>query len=198
MKLKRFLAYFIDIMIVGLVASSLANIRIINPYYDEYLEVQDKIREAYKDVNEDNILDVVFKEDNINLYRELSNCNSITSIISVCCYVLYFVGFQKWNKDQTVGKKLMRIKVVSVDKKEVSGLDYLIRSVFAYNLLFTSLNIWVSFRFSGNMYLNLTSIFSSVGSLITLVTYLMVLVRSDGRGLHDIVGHTKVVLDNEN
>ena len=88
-------------------------------------------------------------------------------------------------------------KVVSVDKKEVSGLDYLIRSVFAYNLLFTSLNIWVSFRFSGNMYLNLTSIFSSVGSLITLVTYLMILVRSDGRGLHDIVGHTKVVLDNE-
>ena len=63
MKLKRFLAYFIDIMIVGLVASSLANIRIINPYYDEYLEVQDKIREAYKDVNEDNILDVVFKEE---------------------------------------------------------------------------------------------------------------------------------------
>ena len=47
------------------------------------------------------------------------------------------------------------------------------------------------------MYLNLTSIFSSVGSLITLVTYLMVLIRSDGRGLHDIVGHTKVVLDNE-
>lgn len=197
MKLKRFLAYFIDIMIVGLVASSLANIRIINPYYDEYLEVQDKIREAYKDVNEDNILDVVFKEDNINLYRDLSKCNSITAIISVCCYVLYFVGFQKWNKDQTVGKKLMRIKVVSVDKKEVSGLDYLIRSVFAYNLLFTSLNIWVAFRFSGNMYLNLTSIFSSVGSLITLVTYLMILVRSDGRGLHDIVGHTKVVLDNE-
>lgn len=197
MKLKRFLAYFIDIMIVGLVASSLANIRVINPYYDEYLEVQDKIREAYKDVNEDNILDVVFKEDNINLYRDLSKVNSITSIISVCCYVLYFVGFQKWNKDQTVGKKLMGIKVVSVDKKEVSGLDYLIRSVFVYNLLFTSLNVWVAFRFSGNMYLNLTSIFSSVGSLITLVTYLMILVRSDGRGLHDIVGHTKVVLDNE-
>ena len=197
MKLRRFLAYFLDIMIVGLVASSLANIRIINPYYDEYLEVQDKIKETYKDVNEDNILDVVFKEDNINLYRDLRKANSITSIISVCCYVLYFVGFQKWNKNQTVGKKLMKIKVVSVDKKEVSGLDYLVRSVFAYNLLFTSLNIWVAFRFSGNMYLNLTSIFSSVGSLITLITYLMILVRSDGRGLHDIVGHTKVVLDNE-
>lgn len=197
MKLRRFLAYFLDIMIVGLVASSLANIRIINPYYDEYLEVQDKIKETYKDVNEDNILDVVFKEDNINLYRDLRKANSITSIISVCCYVLYFVGFQKWNKDQTVGKKLMKIKVVSVDKKEVSGLDYLIRSVFLYNLLFTSLNTWIAFKFSGNMYLNLTSIFSSVGSLITLITYLMILVRSDGRGLHDIVGHTKVVLDNE-
>ena len=197
MKLRRFLAYFLDIMIVGLVASSLANIRIINPYYDEYLEVQDKIKETYKDVNEDNILDVVFKEDNINLYRDLRKANSITSIISVCCYVLYFVGFQKWNKNQTVGKKLMKIKVVSVDKKEVSGLDYLIRSVFLYNLLFTSLNTWIAFKFSGNMYLNLTSIFSSVGSLITLITYLMILVRSDGRGLHDIVGHTKVVLDNE-
>lgn len=95
MKLKRFLAYFIDIMIVGLVASSLANIRIINPYYDEYLEVQDKIREAYNDVNEDNILDVVFKEDNINLYRDLSKCNSITSIISVCCYCFIFCWISK-------------------------------------------------------------------------------------------------------
>ena len=47
MKLKRFLAYFIDIMIVGLVASSLANIRIINPYYDEYDKAFEEFTEKY-------------------------------------------------------------------------------------------------------------------------------------------------------
>lgn len=193
MKIKRFMAFFIDVMIVGFIAEGLASIRVLNPYYDEYLDTQDKLVEQYKDINEDNIKDILLSDNNVNLYRDLSKYSSCSNIISIVCYVLYFVGFQKWNNNQTVGKKLMGIKIVSVTKKDVSVFDYLIRSIVLYNLFFTSLNIWVAFKFNGNMFLNLVSLFSGLGSLITFVTYLMIVCKKDGRGLHDILGHTKVV-----
>lgn len=58
MKLKRLLAYIIDILIVGFVASALANIDILNPYLDNYLESYDKFNETLKHINEENVMDM--------------------------------------------------------------------------------------------------------------------------------------------
>lgn len=193
MKYKRFMAYFIDVLIVGFIAGSLSNIRVLNPYYDNYLETKEKLVDEYKNINEDNMKDIMFSDNNIELYRDLNKYNSVTSVISIVCYLLYFVGFQKWNNDQSVGKKLMKIKIVNVDGKNISIFDYLIRTIVVYNLFFTSLCVFVTFRFSGNMFLNLLSLFTSLGSIITFVTYLMILCKKEGRGLHDILGHTKVI-----
>ena len=46
MKLKRFVAYLIDILLVGFIASSIASIDVLNPYYDDYLDAYDKFNET--------------------------------------------------------------------------------------------------------------------------------------------------------
>ena len=139
MKLKRFLAYFIDIMIVGLVASSLANIRIINPYYDEYLEVQDKIREVYKDVNEDNLLDVLFKED-IQKWKSKFN-------------VILTVDKAEENYDGDVGLVTKYIPELKIkDKESVSavivGPPMMMKFTIAefQKIGIEDYNIWVSYE----------------------------------------------------
>lgn len=190
MKIKRLVAYLIDILIVGFISSSLSSLNIINPYYDKYLDVYDDYQEVLEsDIND---LDEIFNSDFKGMYHDLVKYSSISNVISLSCYLLYFVGFQKWNKDQTVGKKLMRIKVVGRDKS-VSILSYFLRSVVVYNLLFPSINIISSFILNDNLFFTSSIILSIIGSVVTYACLLMIIIRKDNLGLHDIISKTKVV-----
>lgn len=193
MKFKRFSAYLIDIMIVGFVATCLSSIVVLNPYYDNYLEKYEEMEEIMdKAMDEDNLefwSDSKFK----SVYQDVVKYGSVSSLMSLGCYLLYFVGFQKWNKNQTVGKKLMKIKVVSEDNDNVSVWQYLVRTVILYNLIFSSLNVAMSFWFGSSSFFVASIVVSVIGELITYAGYLMIVFRKDGLGLHDILGKTRVV-----
>lgn len=194
MKLKRLLAYIIDILIVGFVASALANIDILNPYLDNYLESYEKYSKEMDSLNEDNVFDKIKSEEFVLDYQNVLKYGVYSSVISITCYILYFGGFQKWNKNQTVGKKLMRLKVVNKNNKDDVRLwQYILRTIIVYNLLFNSLSVVVSYMFKGNLFFTTSIITSIIGYVITYVGYIMILFRKDGCGLHDFVSGTKVV-----
>ena len=194
MKIKRLFAYLIDIMIVGFVASALANIDVINPYINEYMESYEKFSEKLSSINGENADEVISSDAFILQYKSTLKYSIYSTGISFVCYILYFVGFQKWNKNQTIGKKLMKIKVVNKDGSDnVSIWRYAVRTIFAYNLFFNSLGICIAFYFSGKSFLITFMVVSLLGYLITYAGYLMILFNKDGRGIHDMIGATKVV-----
>jgi uncharacterized RDD family membrane protein YckC len=194
MKLKRLLAYIIDILIVGFVASAISSIEVINPYYDNYIEAYEKYSKEMDSLNEDNVFDKIKSEEFVLDYQNVLKYGVYSSVISISCYILYFGGFQKWNKNQTVGKKLMRLKVVNKNNKDDVRLwQYILRTIIVYNLLFNSLSVVVSYMFKGNLFFTTSIITSIIGYVITYVGYIMILFRKDGCGLHDFVSGTKVV-----
>lgn len=194
MKLKRFMAYLIDIMIVGLVATALSSINVLNPYYDNYIESYDLFNETLDSIDEDNANSVITSELFINQLQNNLKYSVYSTTLSFVCYLLYFVGFQKWNKNQTVGKKLMKLKVVSVEGNEnISVINYTVRTIILYNLLFTMIGVCTAFYLTSKTFLTTFMIVSFIGYIITYIGYLMIIIRKDGRGLHDIMGFTKVI-----
>ena len=194
MKLKRFVAYLVDIMIVGLVATALSSINALNPYYDDYIEASDSFNETIESIDDDNVTSVVTSDLFIEQMQSTLKYGVCTTIISLVCYFLYFVGFQKWNKNQTLGKKLMKIKVVNEDGSDnISVAEYTARTIILYNLLFTTIGVCTAFYLTGKSFLITFCVISIIGYIITYAGYLMILIRKDGRGLHDIMGLTKVV-----
>ncbi len=194
MKLKRLLAYVIDILLVGFIASAISSIEVINPYYDNYIEAYEKYSKEMDSLNEDNVFDKIKSEEFVLDYQNVLKYGVYSSAISITCYILYFGGFQKWNKNQTVGKKLMRLKVVNKNNKDDVRLwQYILRTIIVYNLLFNSLSVVVSYMFKGNLFFTTSIITSIIGYVITSVGYIMILFRKDGCGLHDLVSGTKVV-----
>lgn len=194
MKLKRLLAYVIDILLVGFIASAVSSIEVINPYYDNYIEAYEKYSKEMDSLNEDNVFDKIKSEEFVLDYQNVLKYGVYSSVISITCYILYFGGFQKWNKNQTVGKKLMRLKVVNKNNKDDVRLwQYILRTIIVYNLLFNSLSVVVSYMFKGNLFFTTSIITSIIGYVITYVGYIMILFRKDGCGLHDFVSGTKVV-----
>lgn len=108
--------------------------------------------------------------------------------------MLYFVGFQKWNKNQTVGKKLMNLKVVNKNKKDdVKVWQYLVRTLIVYNLFFSGLNVCLALCFNTKLFFTLSLIVSIIGYVITYLGYGMILFRKDGKGLHDLLSGTEVM-----
>ena len=194
MKIKRLFAYLIDIMIVGFVASALANIDVINPYINEYMESYEKFSEKLSSINGENANEVISSDAFILQYKSTLKYSIYSTGISFVCYILYFVGFQKWNKNQTVGKKLMKLKIINKDNSDnVNVWQYLVRTLILYNLIFGSINVCLSLWLNNKLFFTMSMIVSIIGYVITYLCYAMILFRKDGNGLHDLISKTEVV-----
>ncbi len=194
MKIKRLFAYLIDIMIVGFVASALANIDVINPYINEYMESYEKFSEKLSSINGENANEVISSDAFILQYKSTLKYSIYSTGISFVCYILYFVGFQKWNKNQTVGKKLMKLKIINKDSSDnINVWQYLVRTLILYNLIFGSINVCLSLWLNNKLFFTMSMIVSIIGYVITYLCYVMILFRKDGKGLHDLISKTEVV-----
>ena len=192
-KFRRICAYLIDYLFIFLIITMLSQIRVLNPTYDEYYEAYDRYMEIYDDLSVDNALEIVESAEYQEVNYDLSRYSVSISIISLVVYLVYFVGFQKWNKNQTLGKKMFNIEVVSNDGKSASWLQILLREVIIYNIVWEILVIISIFVFNYEGYMIASSVLSLIAGIILWVSVLFIIFRKDGRGFHDIIAKTKVV-----
>ncbi len=84
--------------------------------------------------------------------------------------------------------------MVSDGEHKVTINDYLFRAAIL-NSLFTNLLMIIFVLFmSRDYYFYASFTLQMIQIVLSLVTIFMVLLRKDGRGLHDLVAHTKVVM----
>jgi len=124
-------------------------------------------------------------------YR-LQKSSILSNVISFVVMFGYYIVFAYLNKGQTLGKKLFKIRVVSTDDK-VSLKGMIIRNIIIYGFITKLYNIIFVNLFDVNMFNSVYSILSYIMSLFVIVSFMMVLYRKDGRGLHDIIARTNVV-----
>ena len=190
-RFRRIGAYLIDYVFIFLLITMLSQIRFLNPTYEEYAEASSEYTEIIDNLTVDNAVEVAESEEYLQVNYDLSRYSISISIISVLVYLLYFVDFQKWNKGQTLGKKMFNIKVVS-DKGSVRWLQMLLREVIIYNLLFQIILILALFICNYEAYMYVSSLVTFISGLVVWISIFMFLLRKDGNGLHDLIAKTNV------
>lgn len=194
--LKRLMAYVIDILIVSICMTPILNWSVINPYIDEYTENYTEYTELLEQANAGDIdpEDAEYEEKIIDLNYQINKYKVVSSSISAGSLLLYFALLQWALKGQTIGKKIMKIKVVAnrEDKKLNIG-NYILRSLILNNIIFTIVLIVGVYLFKEDGYYNLSMIVSYLQLLVMSIIMLMIVLRKDFRGLHDIVAGTKVI-----
>ena len=194
--LKRVMAYIIDILIVSIIATMISSFGLINPYKDEYEEAYDEYADVVAQIQEEGSgVDRDASEDElITLYYNVNKYNVVRSGISVVCTILYFALLQSLMNGQTIGKKIMKIRVVAnKDDKKLNFGNFLIRSVILNNVIFSVLFIVGIYLFDVSGYYNYSIVVSYLQMLLLTVIMLMVVLRKDFRGLHDFAAGTKVI-----
>lgn len=199
-KLQRLGAYIIDYIFILLLITLLGQIRFLNPTFDEYYKTYDESMEMINNTNEEDIFKLLESEEYSLANYNLAKYSVSISIISIIVYLGYFVGFQKWNKNQTLGKKLFNIEVASIENTDVKWWQILFREIIIYNLIAEILYVILILFLNVNSYFMISNIILAISSLISLINVILILFRKDGRGLHDLLAKTIVVerIDNVN
>ena len=160
-------------------------------YMEEYQPL-DPIDSELQTKMKDRIYDDYVK--NVETYNyKITRNNVYQSIILIVVSIFYFVIVQFLMNGQTIGKKLMRLRVKSTEDKEVSIFSFFIRTILVCELLFTVLDLILVFSLKESTY-NLTSSYIiQVRYLYELAFIICLIIRDDNRSLHDLLLKTKVV-----
>ena len=245
---KRFIAYFIDMMVVTLIIQTLTSIPQINrqldnynKYYDEYsnlynnyLRVKVDLNDLYKDsvitideyklliedngnyidiinkyyVNEkiddyDKLVSEIDKDYNdkyVDLYYKIDKNMIIYFIIYLIVIFSYFVIFNIITEGQTLGKKLTRLKIVNNgdNNKKVLWWSYFIRTLILYQPVYYLVRLVGVNIFSADFYYVITNVFYNICMFLEVLVIIMIGFKLDGRGIHDILSNTRVILYDKN
>ena len=186
---QRLAAYFIDTFIVLLVASLIAspfiNVEKINKLENEYYEILNKVVKNGENSSK-------YTTDIINVGYDIAVQNGMMTIINVIIGVIYFVVLQIKLGGQTLGKKLVGIKVIS-DNGDLEYNQMIFRSFIANSILLDIITILLLLFTSRDIYYVGLMLFTTIQYVITIISLIMILSSKSGLAVHDKLVHTRVI-----
>lgn len=189
----RLVAYFIDIILVSLICSGVMLLLPRNENYDKYMKEYEQIQTQ---LIQEQITAEEYLNKSIDVVYDIDYSNVVTMFVQIVLLILYFVVFQFYRKGQTLGKKIMKLRVVSVKEQELT-LNQVAYRALIINTIFINVVILGALLFIGRNYYYYFSMFLQfLSGVIIFVTLIMILFRKDGRGLHDVIAGTKVIREN--
>lgn len=187
----RLLAYIIDIFIVSLVAGLISGILPNNGNYEKLREESISLQEKY--MNQE-ISEEEFVRQNALVMYDLDYASVMLYIVEITVVILYFIVFQFYNNGQTLGKKLMKLQTVSIDDRKLTVNDYIYRAMILNSVLVNILVVVLVMFMSRDFYFWVNFPLQLIQIVLLLVTVFMIMFRKDGRGIHDMVAHSKVIM----
>ena len=187
---KRITAYVLDIFIVTII-SSLLTFNIYNS--NTYKKQTDEYTSLISEYTNREISEEEFKVKTNELVYNMNKDTLVITIVNVAMTTIYFVVVPYFMNGQTLGKKIMKLQIISKKNKSITMNQYLIRALFINSILMNILGIIFILFMPKEMYLKFNDITTYLFGAFYVITISMILFREDGRGLHDLLGNTMVI-----
>ena len=193
--IRRIFAYILDAMIISIIASAIANIRIFNPYLDKYREVEKQYTEVLENsLSDQEKFQELMNSDKINdMSYNLTKYGVYLSISSVIVTFGYFVCFQYYTKGKTLGRLITRTELVSSNKEELTFIQLIKRSVIINSLITSPILIIMMFTLNKASYLSANKYVQLVDYTLLIGSICLMIYREDGKGIHDLFAGTRVI-----
>ena len=185
--IQRALAYLLDIFILSFIFS------IITIGFKPNTDIEKKYNEVYDNYIKGEITAEQYLDEYTDVLYDMQKANALPNAINTVLIIAYFIVFQYLNKGQTIGKKLLKIKIVNEDKKDISLKQMLIRGIMIYSILSSLINIILFFNVSRKVYMTSYLTIGAIETLILFLSAIFILYRNDKKALHDIVSKSIVI-----
>lgn len=189
---KRLVAYILDAVIVSLIFS------VLTMFIKESNNLIN-LNNQLNTISENFINKTITMKEYFNQYSSIEYLISkemfLQNLFSLILMIGYFVILPYYYNGQTIGKKLMKIKIVKEDDKLTIN-DLTLRSLLSNGIAMTFIELALIFLIKDTAYFITISILSFIQFLLVITSIFMILYRKDKKALHDIVCKTLVVDEN--
>lgn len=187
---QRVFAFLLDIIIVSMISSLIIMFIPVSDATEKLYDEQEAILENYVS-DQENMEEVInqFVDIGYDISRETGAINIISVVIALC----YFVIYPFYHDGQTIGKNLLKIKIVKSNNSDLTMNDLLFRAMINNSILANILNICLVFFTSKDFYLSSSTIISFIQYLIMIASTFMIAFAIKRQGIHDKIAHTDVV-----
>lgn len=186
---KRMGAIVIDYFIVLVIASLITMGFNTNKNND----LNSQMNQLISDYQNEKITIDEYKDETYKLNYELQKENMTVNIVTITLYIGYFVVFATLNKGQTLGKKLLKIRVVNKNNDKPSIWNMLVRSLFIYNIISILFSTVAVNLLNINTFTYIYTTLGYIEYFVIIISFFMVIYKKDGRGLHDMIAGTNVI-----
>ena len=187
---QRVLAFLIDLVLLSMITSLITMFIPVNDTATKLYEEQNRVLEGYV---EGTVSMEEYVNQMVDISYDISRQTVIISIVAIVISLLYYVVYPCYNNGQTFGKKLMKIKLVKTNDKELTMNDLLIRSMINNSILVNIINVALVLFLGKNLYLSTSSFVSIIQYLVLTISLIMIAFTKNAQGLHDKAVHTEVV-----
>lgn len=174
---------------------------------DKKIKVDEIITEYSKISNEkecdiliDNINSKKISEDEFKIktestYYKIQRLSTFKNIVIIIVTFLYFVLFQGFTRGKTLGKKILHLKVISSNKKDVSYHSLAIRTIFLGNIIYCLFSAILPWILNQNVYIRIENGLYLLNNLFYIIMIIFAYSNKDMLGIHDMIAKTKVIID---
>ena len=186
---KRFMAQLIDMFIIGLIIGIITmgfSISRIERLDSELIDLMNSYTSG--DITSDKYID-----DYIDIMYDINKASFNNNLVYLVICVGYFLIFQFLNKGATIGKKIMRIRVVSNDGGDAGFVQMFIRTSIINEIIPISMLLILVMVSSGGLFFIFYSMISVIENIFVIICIFMILYRSDKLALHDMMSKSMVI-----
>lgn len=186
---KRVVAFVVDVMFISFFASLICvpfvNSDNLSELEHDYFDYTKKYVNEEISPKEYNVYQIDF---NYNSARE----SGIVEFVSILFSIIYFGVVQLKLGGQTLGKRMLRIRVKS-DNGELTMNQLLFRSLIINSLLCNIIVFAFMLFMNKNAYFYSSLILQTLQFIVMFICFVMININKNNKGLHDVLFHTTVV-----
>ena len=187
---KRVVAYIIDLLVVTLISGILTVVFFNN---EEYEKDSKRLVELTNKVTSREITTDDFNKQYDEINYDLTMHSKDVTVMTIAVTIVYYVVMSYFCHGITLGKYFMKLRIVSASGKEINIFNYFLRSLIINSILSNVVTLILVSTLSKQDFINISSKVSNVFTIIIIVSFILMMYRNDGRGLHDLLGNTKIV-----
>lgn len=190
--LKRLSAYILDALIFSLIFGIFT---MIIPESNNVTNLNGQLSDLSESVLKNELSMTVYFNQYAGIVHNLDKELFLSNLFNLILMIGYFAVLPFYYNGQTLGKKIMKIKVVK-DNDELTMNDLIIRNIIINGFLFSLIGFALIFIVSDLTYFLIISILCFIEILLVIISVFMILYRHDKKGLHDLWCKTSVVEEN--
>ena len=187
---KRIVAFMVDFFIVAMLSGIVIYAMPHNDNYKKTVEDSSVIREMLSKENYDS---KEYMKLSTGITYDSYKYGMLENGITILIMISYFTLFTYFADGQTIGKKIVKTQVLTVDGKEPSLLKSFGRSLIISRVFGDIITLLLVISMKKVTFVKYYYYIDMIITIIWIACPIVAIWRQDGRGLHDLIAGTMVL-----